>query len=157
MKILPTLEGGLRIDAEDLTDWEVLHAIVHDAKCGESDLATELGNLISDEQAAQDWADYVTPDLRENFESQLSLVAESIQKAMEKAGGEAGPIWIAKDQGFIWYGALNQARLALEDHHHFGPLDHVALGKLNPASKSAFMRSQFYLALQSLLLDHVIS
>jgi hypothetical protein len=157
MRAAPTLEGGLRIDAEDLSDWEVLHAILHDAQCGETDLATELGNLITDEKAAEDWAEYVTPDLREGFQNQISLVADTIRKAMEKAGGEAGPIWITKDNGLIWYGALNQARLALEELHHFGPGDEVAVGKLGPASKSAFLRSQFYLALQSLLLDHVMS
>jgi hypothetical protein len=65
-------------------------------------------------------------------------------------------VWIEPDDAFQWYGALNQARLALEDLHHFGPEDQVAIGELSPASRSAFFRSHFYLALQSLLLDHVI-
>ncbi len=156
MRITPTLEGGLRIDAEDLTDWEVLHAIVHDAQRPEIDLANNLGNLIKDESTAGDWEEYVIPDLREGFENQLSIVAKSVQEAVDQSAGEPGSVWIAPADGFPWYGALNQARLALEDLHHFGPGDSVAIGELCPASRSAFLRSHFYLTLQSLLLDYVL-
>jgi hypothetical protein len=156
MKVSPTLEGGLRIDAEDLSDWEILHAILHDAKRGGTDLAQSLGGLISEEAGAEDWRDFVVPDLREEFDDQISKVAKTIECAMEQSGGEAGSIWIGKADAFIWYGALNQARLALEDLHHFGPSEDVSMEELHPARRSAFFRSQFYLAIQSLLLDHVL-
>ncbi|RYD33422.1 MAG: hypothetical protein EOP87_11020, partial [Verrucomicrobiaceae bacterium] len=61
MKVAPTLEGGLRIDAEDLGDWEILHAILHDARRGDADLAGNLGALISEEAGAEDWRDFVVP------------------------------------------------------------------------------------------------
>ncbi len=156
MKVNPTLEGGLRIDAEDLSDWEILHAILHDAKRGDADLAGTLGDLISDDAGAEDWREYVIPDLRDEFEDQLSKVAKAIESAMDGTGGGPGSIWISPADGFIWYGALNQARLALEDLHHFGPTDGVSMEELHPARRSAFFRSQFYLAIQSLLLDHVM-
>lgn len=156
MKISPTLEGGLRIDAEDLGDWEVLHAILHDAKRGDADLASDLGGLISEEAGAEDWREYVIPDLRSEFEHQLDKVAGTIESAMEQTGGAPGPIWISRADGFLWYGALNQARLAIEELHHFGPTDNVSMDDLPPARRSAFFRSQFYLAIQSLLLDHVM-
>jgi len=156
MKVAPTLEGGLRIDAEDLGDWEILHAILHDARRGDADLAGNLGALISEEAGAEDWRDFVVPDLREEFGDQISKVARDIEGAMEQSGGEAGSIWISKADGFIWYGALNQARLAIEDLHHFGPSEDVSMEDLHPARRSAFFRSQFYLAIQSMLLDHVM-
>jgi hypothetical protein len=156
MKVGPTLEGGLRIDAEDLSDWEILHAILHDAKRTENDLADSLGGLILEEAGAEDWRDFVVPDLRDEFDSQLSKVTKIIEGAMEKSGGDPGSIWIGKADGFIWYGALNQARLALEDLHHFGPSEDVSMEELHPARRSAYFRSQFYLAIQSLLLDHVM-
>lgn len=156
MKVAPTLEGGLRIDAEDLGDWEVLHAILHDAKRGDSDLAGNLGNLISEDAGAEDWQEYVVPDLRSEFEHQLEKVSTTIESAMDQTGGGPGSIWISRADGFLWYGALNQARLAIEELHHFGPTDAVSMDDLPPARRSAFFRSQFYLAIQSLLLDHVM-
>lgn len=156
MRVGPTLEGGLRIDAEDLGDWEVLHAILHDANRREDDLASELGGMVTEESAAEDWRDFVIPDLRDEFENQISTVAKAIEAAMAKSGGEAGSIWIKRSDGFLWYGALNQARLSIEDLHHFGPTDDVDVDDLPPPYRSAFLRSQFYLAIQSLLLDHVM-
>ena len=156
MKAAPTLEGGLRIDAEDLGDWEVLHAIIHDARRPGTDLASELSNLVVDPEGAEDWREYVLPDLRNEFENQVSTIAKAITSAMETSGGGEGSIWITRDDGFLWYGALNQARLALEEIYQFGRTDGVALEDLGPAKRSAFLRSQFYLAIQSLLLDHVM-
>ena len=156
MRAGPTLEGGLRIDAEDLGDWEVLHAILHDAKRNDDDLASELGGMITEESVVEDWREYVVPDLREEFVNQIGTVAKAIESAMLQAGGGPGSIWITKADGFLWYGALNQARLAIEDSHHFGPSDNVDVDELPPARRSAFLRSQFYLAIQSLLLDHVM-
>ncbi len=156
MRAGPTLEGGLRIDAEDLGDWEVLHAILHDAKRSDEDLAAELGAMVTEEEVAEDWREFVVPDLRDEFEHQISTVARAIEAAMQKSGGGPGSIWITRADGFLWYGALNQARLSIEDACHFGPSDNVAVDDLPPARRSAFLRSQFYLAIQSLLLDHVM-
>lgn len=156
MKVSPTLEGGLRIDAEDLNDWEILHSILHDIRRGEGDLAQSLGALISEEAGAEDWNEYVVPDLREEFDQQASAVARAITGAMEKSGGESGSIWITRAEGFQWYGALNQARLALEELHHFGSTKDVSMDDLHPARRSAFFRSEFYSDVQYLLLAHVM-
>ena len=42
MKAMPTLEGGLRIDTEDASDWELLRSIVADANGCEIDLARQF-------------------------------------------------------------------------------------------------------------------
>ena len=156
MKIMPTLEGGLRIDAEDADDWKLLQGITHDAISCAENLASRLGNLITDEDVASDWREYIVPDLDEAFHADLSYVAASIAAARVDCGGGPGPLWITREDGFHWYSSLNQARLALEEIHHFGPTEAIEPAKLPLAERSAFLRSQFYCAIQSLLLDHVM-
>lgn len=158
MKAMPTLEGGLRIDTEDPEDWEMLRAIVTDATARGNgmDLADRLGGLIGEDAGAADWGEFVVPDLREGFQDELAQVGAAIESAIFNAEGEPGPLWIAPDEGFPWYSALNQARLALEEQHHFGTLEWLDPKGLKPARRDAFVRSRFYCAVQSLLLDYVM-
>ena len=156
MKILPTLEGGLRIEIEDAGDWQLIKGITHDAVSCEENLANRLGNLIKDPAVAPDWREYIVPDLAEGFSADLLYVASSIAAARVEADGGPGPLWITRDDAFQWYSALNQARLALEERFHFGPGEAIDPAALPPARRSAFLRSQFYCAIQSLLLEHVM-
>lgn len=156
MKILPTLEGGLRIDAEERTDWHLLAAIADDAVDRETRLADQLGGLITAEEVAEDWREYIIPDLDAAFQSDIARVAAAIQNAHDACNGEAGLLWIERDDGPTWYSVLNQARLAIEDFHHFGPSERIKPDSLATEQRAAFFRSQFYCAFQSLLLDHVM-
>jgi hypothetical protein len=156
MKIMQTLEGGLRIDAEDEGDWELLDGITHDAVSGGEPLAQRLGNLITDEDVAPDWKEYVVPDLEEAFSSDLLHVQTAVAVARFESAGSPGPLWITPEDAAQWFSALNQARLALEDRFHFGPSERIQPANLQPSSRSAFLRSQFYCAVQSLLLEHVM-
>jgi hypothetical protein len=156
VKILPTLEGGLRVDAEERSDWHLLAAIADDAVDRKTRLADQLGGLITAEETADDWREYIIPDLDSAFQSDIARVAAAIQIAHDACHGGAGALWIERDDGPAWYSVLNQARLALEDHHHFGPSEHIDFGTLPPHPRAAFLRSQFYCAFQSLLLDHVM-
>lgn len=157
MKAMPTLEGGLRIDMENFNDWGVLRSIIADAttQVG-SDLAGRLGALISKEAGAEDWEEFVVPDLRERFQDELAQVGASIESAIFAANGGPGPLWISNEEVEPWFSALNQARLALEEIHHFGPGEDIEPARLEPARQAAFRRSQFYAAIQSLLLAHVM-
>jgi hypothetical protein len=156
MKALPTLEGGLRIDAEDASDWELLRSIIVDANDGEVDLASRLGGLISEEAGGADWQEYVVPDLREEFQDQLAQIGAAIEAATFHAQNGPGPIWITREDAPAWYSSLNQARLAIEEHFHFGPSETIDLKKLTPERQAAFIRSKFYCAIQSLLLEYVM-
>jgi hypothetical protein len=153
MKAGPTLDGRLRIDAEGGADWFVLCQIEQDA-AGDP-LAERLGGLMTGD-AAEDWQEFVVPDLQEEFEGRVEFVRREVASAMVEAEGAVGSLWITKERAFDWYGALNQARLALEERYRFGQ------DLMSPASikdverRSAFVRSQFYSALQSLLLDHLM-
>ena len=156
MKIIPTLEGGLMIDADDPGDWQLLKGITTDAVASDEKLARRLGNLIADDDLALDWKEYVVPDLEAGFSADVLYVATSITAARVDSGGGPGPLWITRDDAFQWYSALNQARLALEERFHFGPSQVIDPGELPPLRRAAFLRSQFYCAIQSLLLEHVL-
>ncbi len=156
MKAAPTLEGGLRIDMEDAHDWQLLYAIIPDATGHQDDLASRLGGLISPEAGAEDWQEYIVPDLRESFQDDLNLVGAAIEAAMVHASGGAGPVWITSEDCFAWYSAFNQARLAIEARFHFGPSEMTDLQKLTAPKRAAFIRSKFYCQIQGLLLEYVM-
>jgi hypothetical protein len=156
VKILRTLEGGLRVDAEDAEDWILLIGITHDAVSCDMNLAGRLGGLITGEELAEDWREFIIPDLEETFQTDLACVAAAISAAQLEAAGGAGHLWITRDEAMTWYSALNQARLAIEEIHHFGPGERIRPETLPPETQAAFLRSQFYCALQTLLLDQVM-
>lgn len=156
MKALPTLEGGLRIDTESAQDWNLLRGIIADASSQGTDLASRLGNLISEEAGAEDWKEFIVPDLREAFQDELAQIGAAIESAIFSAEGKAGPIWISREDAIPWYSALNQARLALEEQFHFGDCDDIDPSNLPPIRRTALMRSIFYLEIQSLLLRYVL-
>ena len=156
MKIVPTLEGGLRIEIETATDWLVLEQIAPDAlKMEQESLPSRLSALMDE---ASEWDEMVVPELSDLFHEQLCCVREIVQEARKGSGESSlGHLSISQKDGDRWYGALNQARIALEGYYRFGPSQEVEEVESFPAPKrSAFIRSQFYSALQSVLLEHVI-
>ena len=144
------------IDADDPGDWQLLKGITTDAVANDAKLARRLGKLIAEQAMARDWQEYVIPDLEAGFSAAVLHVATSIAAARVESGGGPGPLWITRDDAFPWYSALNQARLALEEQFHFGPSQGIDPGALPPLRRAAFLRSQFYCAIQSLLLEHVL-
>ena len=153
MKITPTLEGGLRIDVEDAGDWAILMGMARDAIAHDEKLSQRLGNLITDAELADDWREFVVPELEAGFHADLAKVAEAIRNA--ESGG-SGHLWITPDDAWHWYSSLNQARLALHEIHRFESSDLASPADLEPGRRGAFLRSQFYCAFQTLLLDHVM-
>ncbi|TAG09854.1 MAG: hypothetical protein EAZ42_05440 [Verrucomicrobia bacterium] len=160
MKVVPTLAKGLRLEAEDASDWELLRYIIYDATMASRDLAESLNCTAQETDAADDWREYVMPDLREAFQEDLAIVAAAVETAIHHAKGEAGPLWIQAEQSFLWYSALNQARLSIEDVHHFATVDEFSEDWLDFSNSSDllgfFRRNQFYGVLQTLLLEYVM-
>lgn len=156
MRISPTAEGGLRLDLEDETDWLMLAAIAHDATSCDEPLAGRLGRLVTDEEVAEDWRDFIQPEVEAGLEADRDHVLAAMDRARQDSVGDAGSLWIARDEALQWYSALNQARLAIEDLHHFGPGERIDPALLAPDARTAFLRSQFYCAFQSLLLGHAM-
>jgi len=156
MKVMPTLEGGLRIDAEEASDWELLCLIVEDAAGCDVDLASRLGGLIGEDAGGADWEDYVVPDLREEFQDQVAQIGAAVEAATFHAQGGLGHIWITREDAAAWYSALNQARLALEERFRFGPDETGMVRGMEPECQAAYIRSRFYCEIQSLMLEYVM-
>jgi hypothetical protein len=156
VKIMQTLEGGLRLDAEDHSDWMLLQGITSDAVSCDEHLSERLGKMITNEEVAGDWREYIVPDLYEGFSNDLLHVTTAIASAQLESGGGPGSLWITPDDAMPWYSALNQARLAIEERHHFGPGENIRPAAMPEASRLPFMRSQFYCAIQSMLLEYVL-
>lgn len=152
MKIAPTYEGGIRIDAQTPEDWHYLRAIIQDANGCDVDLAGRLGNLVTDEKVAEDWQEFVVPDLRESFADDLHHVSAAIETASAFPTDDESPIWIAREHAPTWYSALNQARLAMEEKYQFGQDPEFDPVNLSPVRSEALMRNYFYCDLQSFLL-----
>ena len=155
MKVMPTLEGGLRIDIESSSDWLVLEQIPTDAVEEKLfSLPEELAALMDDDS---DWDSLVAPELADLFSGQVDHVAEAVAKAAADGEDESGEIFIPREDARDWYGALNQARLALENRWGFsGSEEEDVLVGAPLQKRSAFIRSQFYLILQGLLLDYAM-
>jgi len=154
MKLAPSPEGGLRIEVEDTSDWHLLLGILRDAQGAGFDLATQVGANMNQTADWHDWEEFVIPDIREGFLTHLKTVLIAIESARLEAAGGPGDVWITRDDAFHWYSALNQARLALEAVHHFGPGETIDPNELCQASQAAFIRSRFYCTVQSFLLDN---
>lgn len=160
MNVEPTMEGGLRVSAETSEDWLFLRAIVHDAD-GELDLAERLGEGVCEDAEAAgriaDWQEFVVPDLREEFLGQVAIVREAIEKEWKSKTGQRGSIRIRPEDADAWYGTLNQARLQLHERFSFADEESPPPKTQPVALRAAWERTQFYLALQSVLLEHVMT
>ncbi len=150
MKVAPTLEGGLRIDVETPLDWMVLRCIPYDARGG-IDLADHVASPMAADEAMEDWQEFVLPELREGFNAQLEAIEAAIANAGD--GEDPGEVFITRENSELWYGGLNQARLALEERYGLSTAEPE---EMSPGERSAWFRSQFYLHVQSLLLDYVL-
>ena len=105
-----------------------------------------------------EWNELVVPELEELFNDQLHKVRTRIEAAQQEASSPSGgTLFILREEGGDWYGALNQARMALESRYQFGESEDLgAVEEFPPPKRSAYIRNQFYRALQSVLLEHLI-
>ena len=156
MNIIPTLEGGLRIEIEDPADWFLLHIIAKDCTRYGKSLAAELSEWIDDPELQHDWRDFVIPDLEQEFSNAVKHVTSQVHDAKSQADGGPGAVWITPQDGPLWFSALNQARLAIEDYYHFSRQEPLDISQLDPIQRAAFLRSRLYCAIQSQLLDHMM-
>ena len=147
MNVIPTLEGGLVIQLETEADWMVLETIWTDIG-RPAHLAESLADLMDEES---DWEEWVVPDLEEHFNHQSQFIQAAVEHARDN---NKKAVFIKRQDGEKWYGAINQARLALEARYGFKGAEDFENA---PAElRSAHFRDRFYLQLQSLLLEYVI-
>ena len=157
MKLAPTLQGGLRIDADSQEDWMVLDAICADAA---SLPGAPLYDRLSEKMKKDaDWEEFVAPDIRSQFSDQIAHVSRAISSAAMDED-HVGSIFISKEDAPTWYGAINQARMTLEHHYQLSKLDEFVdldeLGDIGEEKRSAVIRGHFYSTFQCLLLEYVL-
>ena len=145
MTVMPTINGGIKLTPENDKDWAVLKAIAFDAH---EELAARLGRLMDEESM---WEDIVVPDLKTHFSGQLDHVVKAVNEGKEK-----DEITIPKEEGELWYGALNQARLGLESKYHFGQEEDIGPDELKEEERQGYLRGRFYCTIQTVLMEYVL-
>lgn len=159
MRVAPTLDHSLRIDAESPTDWLVLEMICTDAsQMPNEPLADQLALFMC---ADEDWNELITPELSDQFNEQVTHVSKAISVAHKEAD-LTGSLFIKVDEADIWFGAINQARLSLEERYEVSKYDDAiddnsSLQFENPELRAAIIRYHFYTSLQSLLLEYLLN
>lgn len=154
MHLIPTLEGGLKIQLDSVEQISLFEHILSDAGGKEEtlQLARSLGKKMDDE-----WDQFISPELSDRFFQDLKAVKAEIKKASELSEPE---IFITPDTASEWYSSLNQARLSLEEHHDLSQIkaeDEIDPDKLDPELFSALVRDDLYLHIQSMLLEYVMN
>lgn len=128
----------------------IVQAIPHDARSSGINLAERLGDVPDEGSMRSDWQEFVIPELSQGFTNQLATI-ERVLAGLDAEAPE--PIFIVKEEAELWYGGLNQARLALEERYHFHGDDPEVM---TPGKRTAWFRSQFYTSLQCLLLEFLM-
>jgi hypothetical protein len=109
-----------------------------------------------------DWHQHVIPDLQTEFSRQLDVVAGDLKNVRrqkpDKGGGEDGEHYeftIPFDHVESWYGALNQARLVMQERYRFPEIESVeaVVEMFQSENIKPYLTSRFYVELQAALLD----
>lgn len=156
MRVAPTLDRSLRIDAETPTDWLVLEMICTDAcQMPDKPLADQLAALMSSDE---DWIDIITPELADQFNEQILHVSRAISAA-PKTDDQTGSIFIHPKDADTWFGALNQARLSIEERHTISQYDELEAEELHEQTdeiQAAVFRYHFYTSMQTIMLEYIL-
>ena len=105
-----------------------------------------------------DWREYTLPDFREQFSRQIDTVQADLAAAREKPGTSEGPfhdVTVPLDHVDAWYGALNQARLVMQERYRFPEKEtpEALFELLESENIGPYFTSRFYMEIQSVLLE----
>ncbi len=159
MTVAPTLDKGLRIDVDSPTDWQVLEMICTDAASqGGTTLAESLADFMEDDA---DWAELMTPELHQQFNEQITHVSKAISSA-KKENDLTGTVSIKHEDADIWFGAINQARISLENRFKLSEVEEQYQDNIDPedisdpALLSAIIRYDFYSRIQTIMIEYIL-
>jgi len=130
----------------------------------------------ADDAVVNDWNDYVVPDLHDDFARQLDLVSADLRlvqpqpptartDSQHQTDSEDDPptttpsryyeLTIPFDHLESWYGALNQARLVMQERYQFPEIENLAaiVSLLTSENLKPYLASRFYTEIQAALLD----
>jgi len=135
---------------------ELLRRILSSADPGDNERArARIFSAPTDDSEeddfAEDWREYVEPELAKLFQSALEVVAGDLKKMHpDPATGEA-TLFIPSDHLEQWIHGLNQARLVLSERYKLNE-DAVDPETLPPGDPRAFLLLQMHLYAQLQLL-----
>ena len=96
----------------------------------------------------EEWQEYIEPGLREQFQTNLSLVETDLAALPAQGSEDAAVLRIPVDHLDSWINALNQARLALAARHSITEEDMESELLLGDARGFALFQVEFYGSLQ---------
>lgn len=178
-------DGGLVLDRVAPVEWVMLRELPDIVKNGRGldldPLGNEVDETTDDEVASlkEDWKDFVEPELRDHFTGQVAVLVGDLDAAEtldacddprsligdereERTAGGGTEGWkrivIPLDHVEPWYGALNQARLALEISERLGPAFELIddLADMDPRRRRLAVLFLFYGGLQEALLGRML-
>ncbi len=105
-----------------------------------------------------DWREYTLPDFREDFARQLDTVQADLATATEKPGNSEGPfhdVLVPLDHVDAWYGALNQARLVMQERYRFPEQEtpEALFALLESEHIGPYFTARLYSEIQGVLLE----
>jgi hypothetical protein len=100
----------------------------------------------------QDWADFIQPDLEDQFSKNRNRVAEDL-RGMRNLGRKGWELDIPREHLAEWIHALNQARIALSCLNNLGEKDLDEQTPLHGPSGLLVFQIQFYGVLQEWMLS----
>lgn len=155
MKIRFTTEGDCEILIENDMEKEIFPCIIRDARSqGREWMSDSLGPDFEDEWFPC-WQEWVQPEVQQAFSAQL----ESVNKRRKDVNNV---IRIPAKELELWYGAVNQARMVLDDIFHFldddlsDDFDEVMsdyAGQWEAEKQGAYHRMHFYAWFQEIMLE----
>lgn len=111
-----------------------------------------------DDDINMDWRDHVLPDMQAEFHRQLEVLTEDLSKAVrfqDRGGEEEFELVVPMDHLDLWYGAINQARLVMQERYDFPQVDsQETFDEMAESDRlGPYLISRFYTQIQSILLS----
>ncbi len=119
------------------------------------------------EADAEDWHEYVRPDMETRFQDEIRMVGADLGRAEEvgaqdTGGGQQYRLRVPADHAGIWYSVLNQARLILNEDHEIARIERGLLGgerlpsSIDEQRWLLLVQYRIYGAIQEFLLTHLM-
>jgi hypothetical protein len=180
MRLSVQKEKGIwRISDLDEAHIELLRQAAEDASIGDSPEGrarlfpspVPKKNQLREGEFLEDWSDYVTDDLENQFAGDVGTVLADLDTAVPQRSTKESPVPLLRvdvplEHAQAWFSALNQARLMLDQKFKLHP---GGDGDFEPVLKEeendgldmherleVYMRYEFYAALQEWLVRHAM-
>jgi hypothetical protein len=110
-----------------------------------------------DEEINSDWREHVLPDMLAEFSRQVDVLSADLSKAKrfeDRGGEEEYEFLIPNDHIELWYGAINQARLVMQERYDFPKVETPEAIEALMGSEhfGPYLISRFYTEIQGILL-----